>query len=306
MEGRLRAENIGLKLSAEGVNLYPLTSEGRPMDPEEFIKMAEEERAAIEEKRLRLTREVQETIAQLQTIEKDALEKVRELDRSVAERRLDEIFRMLNILRMIMADSEEVQEVFDYLAALKEYTLNSLNLFTGGRGQQPSESTAAGTQLPSSTQRNPWLPFEVNVMADNADTQAAPIIIESNPTWGNLFGRIERRAYMVAYFSDHTMLKAGSTHQANSGYLLLNARDLLRLSCWISWPVASRTRLTGKPLLASLHDLFGPRVVGVGLDPLSPAQVIDSDLPAKALQDDTDLLFRGVLAPSSSLNRSDE
>ena len=229
LEARLRAENIGVKLSAEGINLYPLTSEGRPMDPDEFIKMGEEERAVIEEKRLRLTSQVQETIAQLQIIEKEALKKVRELDRSVAERRLDEIFRMLDIFRMVMADSEEVQDVFGYLEALKEYTLNSLNLFTGagGVGQPPSDSTPAGTQLPSSTQRNPWLPFEVNVMVDNAETQSAPIIIESNPTWGNLFGRIERRAYMGAYFSDHTMLKAGSIHQANSGYLLLNARDLL-------------------------------------------------------------------------------
>ena len=62
---------------------------------------------------------------------------------------------------------------------------------------------------------------------DNSNTQAAPIIIESNPTWGNLFGRIERRAFMGAYFSDHTMLKAGSMHHSNGGYLVLNVRDLL-------------------------------------------------------------------------------
>ena len=67
----------------------------------------------------------------------------------------------------------------------------------------------------------------MSVLVDNGDTQAAPIVIESNPTWGNLFGRIERRAYIGAYFSDHTMLKPGSIHHANGGYLLLNARDLL-------------------------------------------------------------------------------
>ena len=55
----------------------------------------------------------------------------------------------------------------------------------------------------------------------------APIVIEPNPNWGNLFGRIERRASMGTYFSDHTMLKPGSVHQANGGYLVLNARDVL-------------------------------------------------------------------------------
>ena len=62
---------------------------------------------------------------------------------------------------------------------------------------------------------------------DNSTAQAAPIIIESNPTWGNLFGTIDRRAFMGTYFSDHTMLKPGAIHNANGGYLVLNVRDLL-------------------------------------------------------------------------------
>ena len=65
------------------------------------------------------------------------------------------------------------------------------------------------------------------MLVDNSATQAAPIIIESNPTWGNFFGRIERRAFMGAYYSDHTMLKAGSIHHANGGYLVLSIKDLL-------------------------------------------------------------------------------
>ena len=70
------------------------------------------------------------------------------------------------------------------------------------------------------------------MLVDNGGTSVAPIIVESNPTWVNLFGRIERRAYLGAYFSDHTMLKPGSIHHANGGYLVLNARDLLTsLAC---------------------------------------------------------------------------
>ncbi|MCX7731418.1 MAG: AAA family ATPase, partial [Candidatus Caldatribacterium sp.] len=41
------------------------------------------------------------------------------------------------------------------------------------------------------------------------------------------FGRIERRALMGTYFSDHTMLKAGSLHQANGGYVIMYFRDLI-------------------------------------------------------------------------------
>ena len=64
-------------------------------------------------------------------------------------------------------------------------------------------------------------------MVDNSDVGTAPIFVEPNPNWGNLFGRIERRATMGTYSSDHSMLKPGSVHQANGGYLVPNARHIL-------------------------------------------------------------------------------
>ena len=62
---------------------------------------------------------------------------------------------------------------------------------------------------------------------DNSGVEGVPIVIEPNPNWGNLFGRIERRSIMGTYVSDHAMLKSGSIHRANGGYLVLNARDML-------------------------------------------------------------------------------
>ena len=64
-------------------------------------------------------------------------------------------------------------------------------------------------------------------MVDNRSVEKLPIIIEPNPNWGNPFGRIERRAIMGTYVSDHGMLKPGAAHLANGGYLVLNARDVL-------------------------------------------------------------------------------
>ena len=62
---------------------------------------------------------------------------------------------------------------------------------------------------------------------DNSGVEGVPIVIEPNPNWGNLFGRIERRSIMGTYVNDHAMLKSGSIHRANGGYLVLNARDML-------------------------------------------------------------------------------
>ena len=57
--------------------------------------------------------------------------------------------------------------------------------------------------------RNPFLPFDVNVFVDNSETKSIPVIVESNPIFGNVFGKIERRFLFGGYLSDHTMLKPG-------------------------------------------------------------------------------------------------
>ncbi|MGQ9569903.1 MAG: Lon protease family protein [Thermodesulfovibrionales bacterium] len=42
-----------------------------------------------------------------------------------------------------------------------------------------------------------------------------------------MFGKVERRALMGTYVSDHTMIKPWAVHLENGGYLILNIRDVL-------------------------------------------------------------------------------
>ncbi|MEC9280893.1 MAG: Lon protease family protein, partial [Chloroflexota bacterium] len=106
--------------------------------------------------------------------------------------------------------------------------LDHLNLFKDDEAVPSQTAPPMGSAPPSgSGPGNPFLAFEINLLVDNSDVVTSPIVVEPNPNWGTLFGRIERRATMGTYFSDHSMLKPGSIHQANGGYLVLNARDVL-------------------------------------------------------------------------------
>lgn len=67
----------------------------------------------------------------------------------------------------------------------------------------------------------------MNVFVDNSSLDSPPIIIESNPNWFNMFGKVERMALMGTYVSDHTMIKPGAVQLANGGYLIINIRDVL-------------------------------------------------------------------------------
>ena len=258
LEREVRAQNFGLQFSPAGVNLFPMTGEGAPMSTEEFMKLDESEIDATNEKRDKLLQRVQETMGELRAIEKETIDQVKELDQSVGESRLSDLFQRLR------TDVGDALQVVTYLDALKEYTLENLHLFTG-EGTEPQRAQAPVPMGAMTTpQRNPLLPYDLNVLVDNSETQAAPTIIESNPNWGNLFGRIERRAVMGAYFSDHTMLKAGSIHQANGGYLVLNVRDLL-LNPGV-WEGLKRTIRNKETRLEDPAEQFGA-IVPQGLRP---------------------------------------
>ena len=166
--------------------------------------------------------QTQEVMSTIREIEKGTSDRLRDLERAFARERVSSIFQAL-------VDSyQDVADLKRFLERLMDYVLDNLGLF--------KESDAPRTQVPvgpipplgnTALALNPFLPFEVNVLVDNSAADRAPIVIEPNPNWGNLFGRIERRAIMGTYMSDHAMLKPGAMHLANGGYLVINARDVL-------------------------------------------------------------------------------
>ena len=70
--------------------------------------------------------------------------------------------------------------------------------------------------------------YRVNVVVDMSDARGVPVVLEPNPTYGNLVGRVEHRVHFGSLVSDFTLIKAGALHRANGGYLVLEAVDVLR------------------------------------------------------------------------------
>jgi lon-related putative ATP-dependent protease len=54
------------------------------------------------------------------------------------------------------------------------------------------------------------------------------VILEPNPTYFNLFGRIEQEARFGTLVTDFTLIRGGSLHKANGGYIVLPINDLIR------------------------------------------------------------------------------
>jgi lon-related putative ATP-dependent protease len=67
----------------------------------------------------------------------------------------------------------------------------------------------------------------VNLIVDNGDTDGAPVVFEDNPNYQNLVGQVEQIAQMGALVTDFNLIQSGALHEANGGYLIVEARDLL-------------------------------------------------------------------------------
>lgn len=214
MDNEAKEKNLVVQISPMGAAVVPLV-EGKPMSREEFLSLSEAERKAIEVKRLEMMRKVDETYTYLHDIEKEVEKKMKEIDFRAGEfaisRPFDELFKAYS----------EYPEVINFLGEAREYTLGRLDLFT--HAAMPSEVPG----LPLASQVDLFSAYKVNVFVDNSPISGPPIVIEPNPNWFNMFGKIERRALMGTYISDHSMIKPGAVQLANGGYLILNIRDVL-------------------------------------------------------------------------------
>jgi len=214
LDKEAKGKNLIVQPSAAGAAVIPL-AEGMPMSREAFLTLKDEERGAIETKRLELMRKVDETYTHLNELEKETGEKIKEIELKAGE------FVIYRPFEKLFKSYSEYSEVINFLEEARKYTLTKLDLFI--QSSMPPQSPG----LPPVSQIDPFMAYKVNIFVDNSSISGPAVVIEPNPNWFNMFGKIERKALMGTYMSDHTMIKPGAVQLANGGYLILNIRDVL-------------------------------------------------------------------------------
>jgi lon-related putative ATP-dependent protease len=117
--------------------------------------------------------------------------------------------------------------VVQYLDDLRDDVLENTELFTLTGTEQKKDPDAPPTLTESGVPDLLFRRYQANVIVDNSDLKGAPVIAEDNPTVTNLLGRIENEAKFGTLSTDFTLIKGGSIHKANGGFLILGARELL-------------------------------------------------------------------------------
>ncbi len=195
-----------------GVSLIP-TVQGRPLTEELARSLSAEFRAELEERQSEVQEKVQNTLKQIRDLERKAEEKVEELDREVV------LFLVGGLVDDLIEKYEGLDSVVAYLGEVREALPAQKEVFQA--------DTEGGLVVPPWLAQLPLRDFEVNVMVDRSDEKGAPVVIELNPTYTNLFGRVEKESRLGALYTDFTLVRPGAMHQANGGYLVLPVRELL-------------------------------------------------------------------------------
>jgi lon-related putative ATP-dependent protease len=227
LQKRLKEDNFALLKVPGGLVLTPAI-EGRPLKEQDLEQLSDEERGKVQRLRGRLEKEVERGMRRLREMDEAMREELRRLDE---ETTLRAIGHLIDDLESRFADNATV---VDYLDRVQADIVANVDDFRDEKEERP---TLAGLPMPMPTAS--FNRYEVNVLVDHASTDGAPVIVESNPTYHNLIGRIEHHAFMGSVATDFRMIKPGALHRANGGYLILPVRDVLLN--YLSWEALKRS-----------------------------------------------------------------
>lgn len=237
---RFAAErNIALKTTLVGVASGPLV-DGKPITRERFEQLPEEQRVAITKASAEVEERAAGYIRQVHQLEKEAARRVQELEREVA------LFATEPLFRDLEERYGDQPEVLAYLDSVRIDLLANLGDFRDGEEAQLPFGLGA--------RKRDFTRYRVNVLVDNSAAEGAPIVVERNPTYYNLLGRIEYRGSFGAMVTDFREIKPGALHRANGGFLVLDVLDVLRHP--FAWEALKRALRSAEMRIESLGEEF--------------------------------------------------
>jgi len=243
-----RERNIRIMQTPNGMVFAPVAN-GAVLGPEEFDKLSPEQQAAIQTAVEEVGKLFQETMQHTPERLRGARGRIRELDQQVAD------LAIRRLVAEVLQQFQEVAAACDYLEEMRADLTSHYELL-----REP-EAPAAGMPLrldldgeepgDSRVQRR----YGINVLVSREARDGAPVVIEERPSYGRLLGKIEHRARFGALTTDFKLIRAGALHEANGGYLVMNALRLL--SEPFAWDALKETLRNGSIRIVPLEQAYG-------------------------------------------------
>ena len=206
-----------VKSAQNGIYMMPVV-EGKVIQEEEFDKLDEEIKKQYEEKSVIVQQQIMDAISVIKQIERQSDKKVSEWQSNVA------LLTVNAHINYIKSKYKRNKKITQFLNDVKQDVLKNVSYFIE---EDKAPNPQQMQQGPAQRKQDPCLNYRVNLFIDNSDREGCPVVMDSNYSFQNLFGKLEYENYYGSLKTDFTMLKPGLMHKANGGYIIFQAKDLL-------------------------------------------------------------------------------
>ncbi len=207
-----------VKTAQNGIYMMPVV-EGKVIEEEEFDKLDDSIKKQYEERSTIVQAQIMEVIGKLKDIERQSEKRVSEWQSNIA-------LLTINVhINYLKSQFKRNKKITKFLNDVRQDILSNISYFLE---EDSKSASAAQTNNNVLTKKvDPSVNYRVNLFVDNSTLEGCPVIMDSNYSYNNIFGTIEYENYYGSLRTDHTMLKPGLLQQANGGYIVFQARDLL-------------------------------------------------------------------------------
>ena len=215
LEQEANKQGFSLQPGASGLVLVPIRDE-KPLSQEDYEKLSHEEKSRIEKDSTVLHKRIKEMMQSVRRLEEEMREKIGDMEKSAL------LFAIGHLFEELEPKYREFERVVEHFEKCKKDLVGRIDEL---RAQKEPQVASPG--LTPQPQEPTFDRYQVNLLIDNSQCEGAPVVYEANPTYFNLFGRIEHIIQMGNATTNFHMIKAGALHRANGGYLILDCREVL-------------------------------------------------------------------------------
>ncbi|MCK5348660.1 MAG: AAA family ATPase [Desulfobacula sp.] len=254
VEQLAQSQGLSIIRTETGYQVVPV-SDGQPMSQEAYQALDKAAHQEIDKNAGQVEERLNESLLQINKLGEEMKAVLKTLVASKTDQLISE---QIDPVRYYFRDCKDIQI---YLKNVKEDIIDNIAMFLGIKGQEDTEGKKLFEMTGSLVKR-----YQVNVLVDRRREKGAPVVFEPNPSFHNLFGKIEKKPVMGSFETDFTMVQAGSLLKANKGYLVLNIEPLL-----LNPPVWDALKRTLQDSQLRIEDM--PDQADYGMPSLKPAPI---------------------------------
>ena len=252
----------------------------------------------LKEKQKKLREDIDQIFLELRDLQKEVQETIEKMDRLM-------FMKMSTDLAAPIKDRYQHEEVSKFFNDMLEEMADNLQIFA-------SQSQQAIPGLPFvMPEGDSFQPYQVNLLVDNAEQKGPPVMVETYPTYRNLFGSIERIVDRSGVWrTDFSKIRAGSIVKANGGYLVISLLDAL-IEPGV-WPALKRALKTKKMEIQTYDPFYLFTTTGLKPEPIDmdlKVVVVSDEYVYSLLQfydEDVKKIFKVRADFDTSMNKTDQ